>query len=101
MSISTKYGHVITNYDMNMAMNMVILLESLEWSYLIVRLFKFFLKYVKTHVYYFSSNITHKRTSAQVLNLFLQFQNMVKINGMTIRSKGLNLPKLLVDLPCN
>ena len=104
MHPSTKYWHIIINFDVDMAMTLVIWLETQARSYMVGHIVnQVFSKVVKTHVYHFSWQLVHVRgRHAQVLHFlfffifFDIFQNWVKFVCMQIHCKTLNLWKLLV-----
>ena len=75
MHPSTIYGHIIINFDVDMAMTLVIWLETQACSYMVGHIVKqVFSKVVKTHVYHFSWQLVHVRgRHAQVLHFLFFF----------------------------
>ena len=89
-----QYEIIWTNYPMNVAIRLIIWLESHESSRMIAHFWEHFLKIIAIlQVYYFSGNlVTYNDTMRSFSNfiLFLKFlcpfQNAVKTAGMTVPS---------------
>ena len=74
MHICAKYGHIMTNYAMKMAMTTVICLESHECSYMISLFVKFFKKKNQnSSLLFFLTNSTYKRTPCKRIAFFDSF----------------------------